>query len=100
MTECFKPFGMDELLARLRAAIRRSTVATLGGDGAVIETDTFTIDLTAKKLLRNGANVHLTPPPTEWGLLEILARNRGKLITQPRPPTKHGVPTSPKPGRD
>jgi two-component system KDP operon response regulator KdpE len=73
-----KPFGMAELLARLRAAVRR-TVAGGGGE-AVIETDTFTIDLLAKKVYRDGTEVHLTP--TEWGLLEILVRNRGKLIPQ------------------
>ena len=73
-----KPFGMDELLARLRAAVRRSAVAE-GGD-AVVETASFTVDLAAKKVLRDGAEVHLTP--TEWGLLEVLARNRGRLVAQ------------------
>jgi len=73
-----KPFGMDELLARLRAAVRRSAVAE-GGD-AVVETSSFTVDLAAKKVVRGGAEVHLTP--TEWGLLEILARNRGRLVAQ------------------
>lgn len=75
-----KPFGMDELLARLRAAVRRATDLTPAGENAVIETDTFTIDLVAKKVHRDGVEVHLTP--TEWGLLEILARNPGKLIPQ------------------
>jgi two-component system, OmpR family, KDP operon response regulator KdpE len=74
-----KPFGMDELLARLRAAVRRAA-APAGGEGAVVETDAFTVDLLAKKVLRDGAEVHLTP--TEWGLLEVLVRNRGKLIAQ------------------
>ncbi|ROP40655.1 two-component system KDP operon response regulator KdpE [Saccharothrix texasensis] len=73
-----KPFGMDELLARLRAAVRRSAVAE-GGD-AVVETASFTVDLAAKKVRREGVEVHLTP--TEWGLLEILARNRGRLVAQ------------------
>src|ERR1044071_845710 len=73
-----KPFGMDELLARLRAAVRRSTVPE-GGD-AVVETASFTVDLAAKKVRRDGAEVHLTP--TEWGLLEVLARNRGRLVAQ------------------
>jgi len=75
-----KPFGMDELLARLRAAVRRTVRSAAGTDDAVIETDTFTIDLLAKKVRRDGAEVHLTP--TEWGLLELLVRNRGKLIAQ------------------
>ncbi|NUT47959.1 MAG: response regulator [Saccharothrix sp.] len=73
-----KPFGMDELLARLRAAVRRSSVAE--GEDAVVETASFTVDLAAKKVRRDGAEVHLTP--TEWGLLEILARNRGRLVAQ------------------
>ena len=74
-----KPFGMDELLARLRAALRRAATATVDGD-AVIQTDTFTIDLAAKTVHRDGADVHLTP--TEWGIVELLARNKGKLISQ------------------
>jgi two-component system, OmpR family, KDP operon response regulator KdpE len=74
-----KPFGMDELLARMRAAVRRSsTVPT--GEEAVIETEAFTVDLAAKKVIRDGAEVHLTP--TEWGVLELLVRNRGKLVGQ------------------
>src|SRR5437879_6092644 len=72
-----KPFGMDEFLARLRAAVRRNT-ASSEIDQPVIETAAFTIDLTAKKVTKNGAEVHLTP--TEWGMLEMLVRNRGKLV--------------------
>jgi two-component system, OmpR family, KDP operon response regulator KdpE len=72
-----KPFGMDELLARLRAAVRRSAVAA-DADEPVIETDSFTVDLAAKKVTKNGSEVHMTP--TEWGMLEMLARNRGKLV--------------------
>jgi len=75
-----KPFGMDELLARLRAAVRRASVAVPNGEDPVVTTDSFTVDLSAKKVLRDGAEVHLTP--TEWGLLEILVRNRGKLVAQ------------------
>ncbi len=74
-----KPFGMDELLARLRAAVRRASVPAADGD-AVVETESFTVDLAAKKVLRDGAEVHLTP--TEWGVLELLVRNRGKLVAQ------------------
>ncbi len=72
-----KPFGMDEFLARLRAAARRSAVAS-DMDEPVIETSSFTVDLAAKKVTRNGAEVHLTP--TEWGMLEMLVRHRGKLV--------------------
>ena len=72
-----KPFGMDELLARLRAAVRRSAPAP---DEPVVSTPDFTVDLAAKRVVRDGADVRLTP--TEWQLLEILARSRGRLITQ------------------
>ena len=72
-----KPFGMDELLARLRAAVRRSAPAP---DEPVVTTPDFTVDLAAKRVVRDGADVRLTP--TEWQLLEILARSRGRLITQ------------------
>ncbi|RZS39316.1 two-component system KDP operon response regulator KdpE [Herbihabitans rhizosphaerae] len=75
-----KPFGMDELLARLRAAVRRAIVSAPGDEEAVIETESFTVDLSAKKVLRDNEEVHLTP--TEWGVLEVLVRNRGKLVAQ------------------
>ena len=76
-----KPFGMDELLARLRAAVRRASAASpASGEEAVVVTPAFTVDLGAKKVLRDGAEVHLTP--TEWGVLELLVRNRGKLVAQ------------------
>ena len=72
-----KPFGMDEFLARLRAAVRRGAVAT-ETDEPVVVTASFTVDLAAKRVLKDGAEVHLTP--TEWGMLEMLVRNRGKLV--------------------
>ncbi|WP_280215981.1 response regulator [Nocardia cyriacigeorgica] len=72
-----KPFGMDELLARLRAAVRRGAVDGDSGDPVVV-TASFTVDLAAKKVTKNGADVHLTP--TEWGMLEMLVRHRGKLV--------------------
>lgn len=72
-----KPFGMDEFLARLRAAVRRSIRAT-DADEPVVQTDSFTVDLSSKKVIKNGDEVHLTP--TEWGMLEMLVRNRGKLV--------------------
>jgi two-component system KDP operon response regulator KdpE len=71
-----KPFGMGELLARLRAATRR--VAPLVED-PVVETEDFVIDLGAKRVTRDGVDVRLTP--TEWQVLELLARNRGRLVT-------------------
>ncbi|RJQ76132.1 response regulator [Pseudonocardiaceae bacterium YIM PH 21723] len=75
-----KPFGMDELLARLRAAVRRATSATPEGEQAVIETSSFQVDLAAKRVHRDGTEIHLTP--TEWGVLEVLVRNRGRLVAQ------------------
>ena len=71
-----KPFGMDEFLARLRAAVRRAIVAET--DQPLVETSSFTVDLAAKKVTKNDVEVHLTP--TEWGMLEMLVRNRGKLV--------------------
>ena len=74
-----KPFGMDELLARLRAAVRRAAVAD--EEPTVVTTDDFTVDLGAKRVLdAAGEPVRLTP--TEWQLLEVLVRHRGKLVTQ------------------
>ena len=74
-----KPFGMDELLARLRAAIRRATTTTDPGQ-PTLHTASFTVDLTTKKVHRNNTEVHLTP--TEWAVLEILVRHRDLLVTQ------------------
>lgn len=73
-----KPFGMDELLARLRAAVRRGTASK--EEQPVIETTHFSIDLAAKKAKVDGKDVRLTP--TEWHLVELLIRNPGKLLSQ------------------
>ena len=73
-----KPFGMDELLARLRAAVRRAVPAP---DEPVVATADFTVDLAAKQVVRSdGSAVRLTP--TEWHVLEVLVRNPGRLVTQ------------------
>ena len=72
-----KPFAMDELLARIRAATRRAAGAE--ADPLVV-TASFTIDLAARIVTRDGQPVRLTP--TEWRLLEILARNAGRIVTQ------------------
>jgi two-component system, OmpR family, KDP operon response regulator KdpE len=72
-----KPFGMDELLARLRSALRR---ATPGEEDAVVETDDFTVDLAAKRVRTSDGEVRLTP--TEWHIVEVLVRNPGRLVTQ------------------
>ena len=73
-----KPFGMEELLARLRAALRRATVRDTREP--VVRTASFTVDLVVKKVYRDDVEVHLTP--TEWGVLEVLARSDGKLVPQ------------------
>ena len=73
-----KPFGLDELLARIRAALRRAAPVV---DSATVSTTDFTIDLAAKRLTTTGGSeVRLTP--TEWHLLEILARHPDKLVSQ------------------
>ncbi len=72
-----KPFAMNEFLARLRAALRRAAPTE---QERVITTADFTIDLGAKQIHHDGAELHLTP--TEWQIVEVLARQRGKLVTQ------------------
>jgi two-component system, OmpR family, KDP operon response regulator KdpE len=72
-----KPFGMDELLARLRAAVRRASPAP---EAPVVSTGDFTVDLADKRVTRDGQDVRLTP--TEWQLLEVLVRHSGRLVTQ------------------
>ncbi|MFJ9031848.1 response regulator [Streptomyces sp. NPDC102274] len=76
-----KPFSMAELLARLRAASRRtSSVLPRTEEPVVIRTREFSVDLLAKKARREGRDIRLTP--TEWHLLEVLIRNRGRLVSQ------------------
>jgi two-component system, OmpR family, KDP operon response regulator KdpE len=70
-----KPFGLDELLARLRAALRRSETA---GE-PVLEIGELRIDLEAHAVTFDGRSVQLTPH--EYSLLTLLARNEGKLLT-------------------
>jgi two-component system KDP operon response regulator KdpE len=72
-----KPFSGDELLARLRAALRRIAPAT----EATIEVGELAIDLERRLVTVSGREVALTP--TEYELLRLLARNAGKLLTHP-----------------
>ncbi|QJW38244.1 response regulator [Cellulosimicrobium protaetiae] len=72
-----KPFAMPELMARLRAAVRRSAGAARDGT-AVVEAGDLHIDLARRRLLRRGAEVRLSP--TEWALLEILVAQRGRVV--------------------
>ena len=74
-----KPFGMDELLARLRALMRRATPTD---DQPVVQLGDTTVDLAARTVRRGKVDVRLTP--TEWKLLEVLVRNPGVLLAQRR----------------
>jgi two-component system, OmpR family, KDP operon response regulator KdpE len=74
-----KPFGMDELLARLRAAVRRAAPAP---DEPVVSTPDFTVDLAAKRVTKDPGSDDVRLTPTEWQILEILVRNVGRLVTQ------------------
>ena len=72
-----KPFSGDELLARLRAALRR----TAPSGEPVLEIGDLRIDRDKRTVTKNGEPVSLTP--TEWDLLRLLAENEGKLLTHP-----------------
>jgi two-component system, OmpR family, KDP operon response regulator KdpE len=74
-----KPFGMDELLARMRAVSRR---ATGDGDEPQIRLGSLTIDLAARRVMREPAGGDIRLTPTEWHLLEVLLRHPGKLLSQ------------------
>ncbi|MBJ7356601.1 MAG: response regulator transcription factor [Nocardioides sp.] len=73
-----KPFAMNELMARLRAAVRRGEEA----EPALVDVEvgSLVIDLARKRVTRAGVDVRLTP--TEWSFLELLARNLGRLVTR------------------
>jgi two-component system KDP operon response regulator KdpE len=72
-----KPFGMNELVARVRAALRRSATPE---EQAKVVTTTFTVDLSAKRITTDAGEARLTP--TQWHLVEVLVRNQGRLVTQ------------------
>ena len=76
-----KPFGVDELLARLRALSRRNTS---GDSQSIVELGSATIDLAARRVTvqDDGRSVDVRLTPTEWHLLEVLLRNPGKLLSQ------------------
>jgi two-component system KDP operon response regulator KdpE len=75
-----KPFEMNELMARIRASARRGSRSAERGSAPVVTTSTFTIDLAAGVVSRGGDQVRLTP--TEYHLLEVLARHVGRLVPQ------------------
>jgi two-component system KDP operon response regulator KdpE len=72
-----KPFGVEELLARMRAAVRRTGTPE---DLPRIRLGDLVVDLAAKRVIRAGEDIRLTP--TEWHLLEVLLRNPGKLLSR------------------
>ena len=74
-----KPFGIGELLARLRVMQRHLNGRDTKQDGARIELGDITLDLATRRVQRNGADIHLTP--IEYQLLTTLARHRGKVLT-------------------
>jgi len=73
-----KPFGIDELLARIRAVTRRGQVVAESSSAITIGDNT--VDLGTRSITRAGADVRLSP--TEWRLLEYLLRHPGKLLSQ------------------
>ncbi len=75
-----KPFGVGELLARIRAALRRAAMLRDGTGGATFRVGHITVDLEARVVRAGNGEVHLTP--IEFRLLETLVRNAGKVVTQ------------------
>ena len=71
-----KPFGTDELLARVRANLRRVTAEP---DDPVVELGTLTVDIARRRVTRDGTEIHLTP--TEYELLRTLVLHRGRVMT-------------------
>jgi two-component system, OmpR family, KDP operon response regulator KdpE len=71
-----KPFGMGELLARVRAALRRPITS---GEVPAVVTDAFTVDLSAQRVVTARGDARLTP--TEWHLVEVLVRRAGRLVS-------------------
>jgi len=71
-----KPFGTDELLARLRALMRRSAEA---GGSPIVTLEGIAIDVQDRRVTRDGAEVHLTP--IEFDILRVLAQHQGRLVT-------------------
>jgi two-component system KDP operon response regulator KdpE len=72
-----KPFGVAELLARVRALLRRTRLA--GGEGPLVTFGEIAVDLARRQVTRDGAEIHLTP--IEYRLLAMLIANAGRVIT-------------------
>ncbi len=74
-----KPFGADELTARVRALLRRTRPADVPAAATVVVGDDLTVDMVGKRVYRAGAEIMLTP--TEYRLLALLVGHRGKVLT-------------------
>ena len=74
-----KPFGVDELLARIRVALRHAAMPAQGSAAPLFEAGGLRVDLAARRVWRGEAEVHLTP--TEYKLLTTLVRHAGKVLT-------------------
>ncbi|CAM3256416.1 response regulator transcription factor [Nocardioides dubius] len=72
-----KPFSIEELLARVRAATRRAGVEE---PRALVSVDGLTLDVADSRAERDGESVHLTP--IEWRIVEVLVQHRGRLVRQ------------------
>ncbi|NNM81423.1 MAG: response regulator [Burkholderiales bacterium] len=73
-----KPFGTGELLARIRAALRRKSIVSMD-TGSLFEVGGLCIDLEKRRVMLDASEIHLTP--IEYRLLSVLARNAGKVLT-------------------
>ena len=74
-----KPFGVGELLARMRVALRNATRASSGADEAILAAGDLKVDLSARRVSVAGREVHLTR--TEYNLLAVLVKHAGKVVT-------------------
>lgn len=74
-----KPFGVPELIARVRAQLRRANVVSVGRTSSEVKFGTIHVDLATYEVIRAGVPVHMTP--TEFRLLTALIRGYGKVIT-------------------
>ena len=74
-----KPFGVDELLARIRVALRHAALPPDAPPGPVFEAEALRVDLVRRQVFRSGEEVHLTP--TEYKLLGAMIRHAGRVVT-------------------
>jgi two-component system KDP operon response regulator KdpE len=74
-----KPFGVGELLARIRVALRHVSSAANGQEEGIFSVDELKVDLVHRKITVSGAEVHLTP--IEYRLLTVLVKHAGKVLT-------------------